>query len=131
MADPAISKTSIDMNKFRLRTFVDKLTDMGEVEVHDEPVPLAELSGIIEATPKAVLFRKAGPERVELVSSVAGNRRRFAAAFGVPVESAWKECLKRLESPQPVVKVTFAEAPVHEVIIQGNDVDLTKLPFHP
>jgi UbiD family decarboxylase len=104
---------------------------MGEVEVHDEPVPLAELSRIIEATPKAVLFRKAGLEQVELVSSVAGSRRRVAAALGVAVDSAWKEYLKRLETPQRVVKVTSGEAPVHEVVIQGDDVDLTKLPFHP
>lgn len=131
MAKPATSKTNIDMNRFRLRTFVDKLTETGEVEVHDEPVPLSELSRIIEATPKAVLFRKAGPEQVELVSSVAGSRRRVAAALGVPADSAWKEYLRRLETPQPAVKVTSGEAPVHEVIIQGDDVDLTKLPFHP
>ena len=131
MTKPATSKTSIDMNKFRLRTFVDKLIDIGEVEVHDEAVPLSELSRIIEATPKAVLFRKAGPEQVELVSSVAGGRRRVAAAFGVPVDSVWKEYLKRLESPQPVIEVTSGDAPVHEVVIQGDDVDLTKLPFHP
>jgi 2,5-furandicarboxylate decarboxylase 1 len=131
MANPMTSRTSFDMNKFRLRTFVEKLIDMGEVEVHDEPVPLSELSRIAEATPKAILFRKAGPEQVELVSSVAGGRRRLAAAFGVPVDSAWKEYLKRLESPQPMVEITSAEAPVHQVVIQGEDVDLTQLPFHP
>ena len=131
MVKPVASRNSLDMNKFRLRTFVQKLIDMGEVEVHDEPVPLSELSRIAEATPKAVLFRKAGPEQVELVSSVAGGRCRLAAAFGVPADSAWKEYLKRLESPQPVVEVTSDEAPVHEVVIQGEDVDLTRLPFHP
>lgn len=125
------SKTKIDMNKFRLRTFVEKLIDMDEVEIHDEPVPLCELSRIIEATPKAVLFRKAGPEQVELVSSVAGSRRRLATAFGASIDTVWKEYLKRLESPQPVIDVPSGEAPVHEVIIQGDDVDLSKLPFHP
>jgi UbiD family decarboxylase len=131
MPKPVASKCNIDMNKFRLRSFVDKLIDMGEVEIHDEPVPLSELSRIVEATPKAVLFRKAGPEQVELVSSVAGGRRRLAAAFGVAPDGAWKEYLKRLESPQPVVKVTSSEAPVHEIVIQGDEVDLSKLPFHP
>ena len=131
MVKAVTSRNRLDTNKFRLRTFVQKLIDMGEVEVHDEPVPLSELSRIVEATPKAVLFRKAGPEQVELVSSVAGGRHRLAAAFGVPVDSAWKEYLKRLESPQPVVEVTPHEAPVHEVVIQGEDIDLTKLPFHP
>jgi 2,5-furandicarboxylate decarboxylase 1 len=131
MARAATTKTAIDLNKFRLRNFVEKLIDIGEVEVHDEPVPLSDLSRIIEATPKAVLFRKAGPEGVELVSSVTGSRLRVAAALGVPVESAGKEYLKRLESPQPMVEVTSDDAPAHEVIIQGGDLDLTKLPFHP
>src|SRR5574342_59195 len=125
------TKSAFDMNKFRLRNFVDKLIDMGEVEIHDEPVPLSEISRICEATPKAVLFRKAGPEQVELVSSVAGGRRRLAAAFGAAVGGAWKEYLRRVESPQPVVKISSGEAPVHEVIFEGDKVDLSKLPFHP
>lgn len=125
------TKSAFDMNKFRLRNFVDKLIDMGEVEIHDEPVPLSEISRICEATPKAVLFRKAGTEQVELVSSVAGGRRRLAAAFGAAVGGAWKEYLQRVESPQPVVKISSGEAPVHEVIFEGDKVDLSKLPFHP
>ena len=32
--------SNIDMEKYRLRRFVDRLIDMGEVEIHDEPVPL-------------------------------------------------------------------------------------------
>ena len=87
------AKSDFDMNKFRLRNFIDKLLDMGEVEIHDEPVPLSEISRICEATPKAVLFRKAGPEQVELISSVTGGRRRLAAAFGVAVGDAWKAAL--------------------------------------
>ena len=71
----------VDVEKFRLRRFVERLIDLGEVEIHDEPVPLTGLSPIIEATGKAVLFRKAGPERVEMVAKTAGNYRRLAAAF--------------------------------------------------
>ena len=39
---------NINMEKYRLRRFVDRLIDMGEVEVHDEPVPLTGLGTIIE-----------------------------------------------------------------------------------
>ena len=55
----------IDLEKYRLRTFVDRLIDMGEVEIHDEPVSLTGLGAIIEKTEKAVLFKKAGPEQAE------------------------------------------------------------------
>ena len=73
----------IDFDRFRLRRLVEQLTELGEVEVHDEPVALADLSSIIEASSKAVLFRKAGPEQVELVAGVMGSRRRLAFALGV------------------------------------------------
>src|SRR5690348_14844879 len=121
----------LDCEKYRLRRFVETLIDLGEVEIHDEPVPLTGLSAIIEGTDKAVLFRKAGPEQVELVAKTAGNRRRLAAAFGTSVEKLYDEYFKRLATPQPVVEVLSDEAPVHAIKIAGTDVDLTKLPFYP
>ncbi len=121
----------IDFDKYRLRNFVDRLIELGEVEVHDRPVPLTGLSAIIEATDKAVLFKKAGPEEVELVAKTAGSRKRIAAAFEVGEEALYDEYFKRLANPQPLVEVRSAAAPVHAVKISGKDVDLTKLPFHP
>ncbi len=121
----------IDFDKYRLRNFVDRLIELGEVEVHDRPVPLTGLSPIIEGTAKAVLFKKAGPEQVELVAKTAGNRKRIAAAFEVGEEQLYDEYFKRLANPQPLVEVPSAEAPVHAVKISRKDVDLTKLPFHP
>ncbi|MGH6980513.1 MAG: hypothetical protein ACREFC_04845, partial [Stellaceae bacterium] len=122
---------SVDFDKYRLRRFVERLIDMGEVEIHDEAVPLTGLSAIIEASPKAILFRQAGPERVELVAKTAGNRKRLAAAFETTEDKLYDEYFARLANPQPVVEVPSGDAPVHEVVIQGKDVDLTKLPFHP
>src|SRR5215471_16624093 len=73
--------SKVDLEKYRLRRFVNRLIEMGEVEIHDKPVPLAALSAIIEASEQAHLFRKAGPEQVELVAKTAGSRTRLAAAF--------------------------------------------------
>lgn len=125
------SKSKIDFDKFRLRRFVEKLIEMDEVEIHDEPVALADMSEIIEATDKAVLFRDAGPDHAEIVSSVAGGRRRLAAAFGVKPEEIIDAYLDRVANPQPVIEVSSDEAPVHEVVMTGDDVDLSVLPFHP
>ena len=55
--------SKIDLEKFRLRTFVDRLIDMGEVEIHDEPVPLTGLSTIIERTEKARAVQEAPARR--------------------------------------------------------------------
>jgi 2,5-furandicarboxylate decarboxylase 1 len=120
-----------DFAKYRLRSFVERLIALGEVEIHDRPVPLTELSPIIERTDKAVLFRKAGPEQVELVAKTAGNRRRIAAAFEVSEDNLYDEYFKRLANPQPLIEVPSADAPVHAIKLTGKDVDLSKLPFHP
>ena len=120
-----------DTEKFRLRRFIEKLLEMGEVEVHDEPVELAQISTIVEATPKAVLFRRAGPERLELVANVMGSGSRLAAALGVTEAEAAAEFQRRLDRPQPVLDVSSSEAPVHQVILMGEQADFTRLPFHP
>ncbi|MDA0239784.1 MAG: UbiD family decarboxylase, partial [Proteobacteria bacterium] len=125
------SRTKFDFEKFRLRTFVDKLIDMDEVDIHDEPVDLADVSEIAEATDKAVLYRDAGPEHSELVSSVAGGRRRLAAAFGVEPSQVTDAYWARVANRQPVAEVPSKDAPVHEVVMTGDDVDLSVLPFHP
>jgi len=123
-------KCGIDMEKYRLRRFVDRLIDLGEVEIHDGPVPLAGLSAIIEGSERAQLFRRAGPEEVELVAKTAGNRKRLAAAFDTGEDNLYTEYFKRLANPQPLVEVPSGDAPVHQVVITGKDVDLAKLPFH-
>jgi 2,5-furandicarboxylate decarboxylase 1 len=123
--------TKLNFDKYRLRNFVDRLIELGDVDVHDEPVPLTDLSPIIEGTSKAVLFKKAGPERVQLVAKTAGNRKRIAAAFETTDDKLYEEYFKRLANPQPLVEVASADAPVHAIQIAGKDVDLTQLPFHP
>ena len=105
--------TPLNFDKYRLRGFVDRLIELGEVEVHHEPVPLTELSHIIEHTNKAVLFKNAGPERVEMVAKTAGSRKRIAAAFETSDDNLYDEYFKRLTNPQPLVEVPSADAPVH------------------
>jgi 2,5-furandicarboxylate decarboxylase 1 len=121
----------IDLEKFRLRRFVEHLIALGEVDIHDPPVALADISAVIEASPKATLFKDAGPEHFEIVGAVGGSRRRYAAAFGTSDErNLAQEFARRMANPQPVVEVPQADAPAQQVVIAGDDVDLAKLPFH-
>lgn len=124
------TRTTADFDKFRLRRFVERLVDMDEVEVHDEPVPLSQISPIIEATPKAVLFRKTGPEQVEMAAAVSGSRARLAAAFETTPDKMREVFAGRLANRQGTYEVPSDEAPVHEVVLTGDEIDLTKLPFH-
>jgi UbiD family decarboxylase len=125
-----MSTHELDLERFRLRRLVEQLTELGEVEVHEEPVALADLSSIIEASARAVLFRKAGPGQLELVAGVMGSRRRLAIALGVEEEDSLREYEHRLANPQKHFEVPSTDAPVHEVVLTGDDIDLARLPFH-
>ena len=131
------AKRSWDADRFRLRTLVNRLIEMGEVQVHEGPVSLSSLGPIIENSTCAHLFRQAGPDRHELVASVSGSRRRLAAALGVFEEDVKKrdhlmraELARRHGNPQKAFEVPSSEAPVHEVVETGAQIDLTKLPFY-
>ena len=92
----------LDFEKFRLRPFVKKLIEVGEVETHEEPVALADMSAVVEKTPKAVLFKKAGAEQYEVIAAVSGSRKRVAAAFGVEQGEIAAEFNRRVAKPQPI-----------------------------
>lgn len=126
-----VDGTEIDLDKFRLRNFVNRLKEIGELEVHDEPVALADLSHVIESNPNAKLFRNVGPERFEVAAATAGSRKRLAAAFNVDPSQVISEYARRMENPQRVIEIPSAQAPVHQVVKTGDQIDLTKLPFHP
>ena len=73
-----MSPRNVDLDKFRLRSFVEKLIAIGEMEVHEEAVSLADLSAVIEASSKAKYFKRVGAEQYEMVAAVSGSRRRGA-----------------------------------------------------
>ena len=121
---------SIDFDKFRLRRFIEKLIDMDEVVIHHEAVTLSDLSARIDDSQKASLFRDAGPQHSEIVGAVAGSRKRLAAAFGVDEAGLIAEYARRMASPQKMIEVGSDVAPVHEIVLTGDDIDLATLPFH-
>src|SRR5262245_50062266 len=125
---PMAASARVDLDRFRLRRFVDHLIALGEVEVHEQPVALSDISAIIEASPKAVLFRDVGPEHFEIVGGVGGSRRRYAAAFGLDDgRTLANEYARRMQNPQSVIEIPRAEAPVQEVVVTGDAIDLAKL----
>jgi 2,5-furandicarboxylate decarboxylase 1 len=118
-----------ELDRFRLRRFVEELA-ADECETRSEPVDLADIAEIFEGNPRAVLFRAAGPERQELVGNVAGSRSRLARAFGVGPQALLAEIQRRLCAQPIIVDVTRDEAPVQEVVLTGDEADLTALPVH-
>jgi UbiD family decarboxylase len=121
---------AFDTEKFRLRRFVEKLAALGEVEENAAPVALGALATLVENSPKVMHFHAVGPERFEMVAGVNASPKRVAAAFDVAEKQVLPEYLRRLQQKQEVAEISSAEAPVHQVILTGNQIDLTCLPFY-
>ena len=125
-----MATTGMDTEQFRLRAFVESLIDQGEVHVHDEPVPLTKMAGYLDGNEKSVLFRKAGPEGAEVVGNLLGNRARIGLAFGMDRADVPEEISRRIRAKQPVVEIASDAAPVHQVVLTGDQAVLTGLPVH-
>lgn len=125
-----MSHPSIDFDQFRLRRFVERLASLDQVAVINEDIPLSDLARLSESNEKASWFKNVGPQRLEIVSGVSASRQRIAAAFDATPRTLAGTIARRLISQQAVIEVSSAEAPVHERIVLGEDIDLRTLPFH-
>ena len=91
-----IDTERLDTERFRLRSFVEKLVDLGECEVHNAPIDLVDVAAVLDASPRAVWFKKAGPEQAELVGNVMGSRKRLALALDTDERDLLAALSKRL-----------------------------------
>jgi 2,5-furandicarboxylate decarboxylase 1 len=121
--------SSVDFDRFRLRKFLEALPPE-ELQIRDDRAELAGIAKDLSETSKAVWYQQVGPERSSLAGNVLASRSRLARAFGVTPRDLLKEILGRLDNKPDVVEVSSAEAPVHQVVMTGDDVDVTTLPVH-
>src|SRR5258708_5231547 len=91
-------ETGIDLERFRLRRFVEELRQTGELEVRTGTAELAEVAMALEGNAKAVLFERVGKEGAQLVGNVMGSRARLARAFGTAPDKLLAEVLRRLRA---------------------------------
>ena len=125
-----VATNKIDTERFRLRNFVEKLVDLGECEVHDAPIDLIDVGGVLDGNPRGVLFKSVGPEKAELVGNVMGSRKRLARALDTDERGLLATLSARLNKLHPPVKVSSQQAPVQQVVLKDDDADLTALPVH-
>ena len=119
---------AVDTERFRLRSFVERLVQLGECEVHDKPIDLVDVAGVLDGNPRAVMFTAAGPEKAELVGNVMGSRRRLALALDSDERELMTTVQQRLKTPHKPLRVE--DAPVQHVVHKGDAADLTTLPVH-
>ena len=123
-------ETGIDLDRFRLRRFVEELRQAGELEVRSASTDLAGVAEALEGNAKAVLFERAGKEGAQLAGNVMGGRSRLARAFGVAPDKLLAEVLRRLRLAPQVVEIPREAAPAQQVVLAGDQADLTALPVH-
>ncbi len=125
-ASPAIA----DLDRYRLRRFLERLEEAGELQVENRAIDLVDLPELMEGNPKAVLAHAVGPEGAAVAGNVCGSRSRLAHAFGVTPAGLLKEVMRRLRTSPGILRLTRDQAPVQQVVLTGEDADLTALPVH-
>src|SRR5437773_5033563 len=58
--NPGIVMAAIDTERFRLRRFVERLVQLGECEIHDQPIDLIDVGAVLDGNPRATWFKAVG-----------------------------------------------------------------------
>ncbi len=116
-----------------LRDFLDDLERVGELlRVHDEVDPLYEISAfcrhVADMDGPALLFERIKGYHMPGLVNLFGTRRRIAMALGVEEGQMVRAIIDRLNTRISPQLVNRREAPCKEVVLIGEDVDLTVLP---
>lgn len=123
-----------------LRTYLDVLLreHPEQLKIVDDVVtPEFEATAIVDKIERderypgfpAVLFKNIKGSDVPLLLNLHGTYQRVALSIGSDVSNMVAEYSKREGNPIPPTLVSSEQAPVHEVVWTGDDIDVTKLPF--
>ncbi|HET8528745.1 MAG TPA: UbiD family decarboxylase, partial [Gaiellaceae bacterium] len=123
-----------------LQSFLRYLEDNYPEEVlriSREVDPVFEATAILWALENerrypVVIFENIKGSDIPVVTNVHASFPRLALALGLPFDATPRdfvlEYMRREENPIPPVLVDKAQAPCKEIILTGDDVDVTKLP---
>jgi 2,5-furandicarboxylate decarboxylase 1 len=124
-----------------LRTFLDQLIatypDQLKV-VNDEVKPEFEATALVDRMEDdparfpgfpAVLFKNIAGSSLPLLLNLHATYERLALSIGTDVKGMVPEYARREGTRIPTVTVGSSEAPVHEVVMTGDDIDVGVLPM--
>lgn len=117
-----------------IRGYLGSLDQRGElVRFSAEVDPLADLTAVgwkaYDRLGKASLFENVkGFPGWRVANQIVCDRRKWAIALGVDDDDVVAEMGARIEAPIAPISVAAADAPVKEVVLEGEAADLTRLP---
>ena len=101
----------------RVRVEVDPKHELGAIcKIHNE-----------RPNSPALLFEKVKGHGIPVVGQLLATDRRVALALGLSQENVFDETVRRASKPLPTRLVS--SGPCQELVFEGNDVDITKLPL--
>lgn len=116
-----------------LRQFLRLLDSEGELQkINTEVDAKHELGAICKihnerANSPALLFQSIKGSTIPVVGQLLASNRRVALALGLSQENVFEETVRRATRPSPTRLVP--SGPCQEVILEGGEVDVTKLPL--
>jgi 2,5-furandicarboxylate decarboxylase 1 len=111
-----------------LAEFVNDLEKAGMLVRIKEEKRVDELPGIMEANPlKAVLVERVKDSEFQFLANAYSNQDQYAWAMGCKKSETGRKMAAK--AAQRIKPKTIATAPCKEVILKGDDVDLTRLPM--
>jgi 2,5-furandicarboxylate decarboxylase 1 len=122
-----------------LRTFLRSLVEhrSGELRVVSDRVnPEFEAAALIDKIWRdtrypgfpAVYFEHIGDSEIPLILNLHGTYERLALSIDSDVKGMVEQYARREGNPIPTTLVNSDQAPVHEVVLTGDDIDVRKLP---
>jgi UbiD family decarboxylase len=101
----------------KIRVEVDPKHELGAIcKIHNE-----------RPNSPALLFEKVKGHGIPVVGQLLASDRRVALALGLSQENVFDETVRRASKPLPTRLVS--SGPCQELVFEGNDVDITKLPL--
>jgi len=115
-----------------LREFLDVLEREGELAHVHVPVDLDQELGAVcvkslRSGGPALLFERPGTSTIPILTNLLATRRRYGLALGCGPAETQHEWNRRVQRPVPPV-VVDRPAPCQEVVLIGDDADVTALP---
>lgn len=140
------NEKSVNLNsKQSLRNYLDEVKKefpQGLLTINKKINPKFEVSAILKHLEDlnkypAIIFKNLlnlkGQPGCEMIINIAADRRRLAIALGLPPENykfdLTKEVSERSSHPIDFSVIKSNDAPVREIIIEDNDIDLRDYPI--
>jgi 2,5-furandicarboxylate decarboxylase 1 len=117
-----------------LRTHIANLEQQGELirfsaEIDpDETMSAVAWKSFSELGKSCLFDNLKGHPGWRAVAQIVADRKKWAVALGVAEDAVVATLTERIAAPQPTVEVAAADAPCKDVVMIGDEVDLTRIP---